>query len=633
MHRLRTTYVLLFMPLLAVATWAQSPDAWPAQAGQAPMHAEVQLIARTSSVRAGSPLDVGVLLRTDPGWHVYWKNPGQSGLPVKVEWHLPSGWSARDLRWPTPERFETGGIVTYGYSGEVLLTVALTPPPGLAPGGTVDLGAAVSWLACRVECVPGSARVSLSLPARPGSPAPDARWDQLFSASDAALPSVDQSMHVSARASAGTVILEVKGWKDAAPRGARFYPALQGMIDDVTAPATAVSGGTLRVSLKTAAGAAVPARLLGILVAGGERPARSLEIDAPVSASAGVLGVGVTGLWLALLLALLGGLILNVMPCVLPVLSLKVIALARGAQEEGTKSLRDGLLYGAGVTGSFLALGGILVGLRAAGRLIGWGFLFQDPVVVAVTAMLFFLISLNLLGVFEVGIPIGRLGSVSAGGGKRRAPGLASFLSGIFAAAVATPCTAPFMAAALGFALSQTAPVALGVFAALGIGMSAPFVVLSAFPRLGARLPRPGRWMETLRQLMGFPMLAAVVWMLFVESALTGASAVVRLAGAMVAAGFGAWAWGRWGQGERSAAAASSTRGHAGQSARRQRLSSSEPCFSPPSGPAPRVRRPSLPPPPRPGRGRRGRHGARPASTRPGSSDGPSSSISRRAGA
>jgi thiol:disulfide interchange protein len=514
---------------------------------------EVRLVARTASVMPGYPLELGVLLSMDPDWHVYWTNPGQTGLPVRVDWHLPRGWSAGNLRWPTPERFETGGIVTYGYSSQVLLTAALTPPSDLIAGSAVEMGAAVSWLACRVECIPGSSQVLLSLPVGKELPSADARWREVFSAAIAALPSADPSVHANARASAGAIVLDVKGWKGTAAHDARFYPAEQGMADDSSTPAAALSDGTLRVTLRVPAGVAAPLRLCGVLVAGGDRKAGALEIDAPVTGSTGNGGLaGVGGLWLALLLAMVGGMILNVMPCVLPVLSLKVIALARGAQENGTKSLFHGLLYGAGVIASFLALGGILVGLRSAGRLIGWGFLFQDPVVVAVTAMLFFLVSLNLLGVFEVAIPMGRLGNVAAAGARNRMPGLASFLSGLFAAAVATPCTAPFMAAALGYALSQTAPVALGVFAALGIGMSAPFVVLSAFPRLGARLPRPGRWMETLRQLMGFPMLAAVVWMLFVESALLGASSVVRLAGAMVAAGFGAWLWGRWGQGERT---------------------------------------------------------------------------------
>jgi thiol:disulfide interchange protein DsbD len=253
------------------------------------------------------------------------------------------------------------------------------------------------------------------------------------------------------------------------------------------------------------------------------------------------------GALLAILFALAGGLILNLMPCVLPVISIKVLSLVRNSREDGGSRLRHSLLFTAGVVLSFLALGGVLVGLRSAGRLLGWGFQFQDPVVVGLAALLFFLVGLNLFGVFEVGSLPARLGAAGNAAAGSRSAGLRSFASGFFAAVVATPCTAPFMGAAMGYALTSPPLMSLAIFGVLGLGLAAPYVALSLLPGLGARLPAPGRWMETLRQLMGFPMMAAVVWMLFVFAGLAGSSSVVALVGALLAAGLGAWILGRWG--------------------------------------------------------------------------------------
>ena len=257
---------------------------------------------------------------------------------------------------------------------------------------------------------------------------------------------------------------------------------------------------------------------------------------------------GIGGFLLALVLAFAGGLLLNLMPCVLPVLSLKVLSFVRSADAGRGGSLRHGLLYSAGVLISFWLIAGILVALRAGGQLLGWGFQFQDPVVVAITAAVFFLVGLNLFGVFEVGSSITAV-AARAGGGQR---GFGAFVSGLLATAVATPCTAPFMGGALGYALTRPVPVAFGIFTALALGMAAPYLVLSAFPALVRRLPKPGRWMETLRQVMGFPMMGAVIWMIFVLQALAGASGVIALLSALLVAGAGAWVWGRWGEISRS---------------------------------------------------------------------------------
>jgi len=403
----------------------------------------VELVAQSSSIRPGSPFLVAAHFRMQPGWHIYGKDPGDTGLPTAIAWELPQGFMAAELPWPRLQKFDLQGIVSSGYGGEVSLLTRITPPRTLA-GGTVTIRAHASWLACRIECTPGKADVAISLPVGPGAPLPDPRWSAL-----------------------------------------------------VAAPAPPPASG------------------------------------APF------------GFLVALALAFIGGIILNLMPCVLPVVSLKVLSFVRNSAESPGKALQHGLVFGAGVLVSFWVIAGILVALRSAGQLVGWGFQFQSPPVVAVTASLFFLIALNLFGVFEVP-------SLSVRGSVK--PGLAgSFLSGLLATAVATPCTAPFMGGALGYALSRPPAAGLGVFTALALGLAAPYVILSALPRLVARVPRPGPWMVTLRQVLAFPMLGAVIWMMYVLETQAGFPALLTLLSALLVAGLGAWIYGKWGGLERRA--------------------------------------------------------------------------------
>ncbi|MGA2975708.1 MAG: protein-disulfide reductase DsbD domain-containing protein [Spirochaetia bacterium] len=409
---------------------------------------EARLVAENESIKPGKTFTVALLLRMDPGWHVYGKNPGDSGLPTTLEWHLPAGFSAGPLQWPVAQRFETHGLITYGYSEQVLLFADITPPSGLRDINEVTLEARAEWLACKTECLPGKADLELVLPVRSMEPAADAEGEGLFRSARALLQRAGPS-----------------------------------------------SGGI--------------------------------------------------GFFLALALAFVGGLILNLMPCVLPVISLKVISLARQGVD---RSRRQGLLFLAGVLVSFWIIAAALIILRAGGQLLGWGFQLQNPVVVIIAAVIFFIIGLNLFGVFEIGSSLTRLAGFAAG----RKTGIGAFLSGLFATIVATPCTAPFMGVAIGYALSHGVPESLGVFTALGLGMASPLLALSLFPGHAGRLPKPGPWMEVLRQVMGFPMMAAVVWMLFVLAGLCGSPAVIMLLAGMLAAGLGAWIWGRWGGLERS---------------------------------------------------------------------------------
>jgi len=504
-----------------------------------------QEVAEQTSIRPGTPFTVGVSLRMDPGWHVYWKNPGDSGLPTKVSWELPAGFTAGALQWPVPERFETGGLVTYGYSGQVLLLAVITPPASLPVGQVVTVRANVDWLACTIECTPGKAAIGVSLPVGPAEPQNNLQWEEWFRSTRALIPSLLPGSRVSVHADTARVTLRTQGVD--VPAGARvgFFPAAAGAITDSAPQSVDLAGTGLTVRMNRPPGAQALPVLEGVLAVFSQGQARGYEVSAPVSPTqkgeAGQAAAAIAGFLLALALAFAGGILLNLMPCVLPVISLKVLSFVR--QSGGGSGLRHGILLTAGVLASFWLIAAVLVALRAGGRLLGWGFQFQDPIVLIITASLFFLIGLNLFGVFEIGSAFTRLGSRLAG--ARGEAG--SFFSGLLAAAVATPCTAPFMGSALGYALTHSLPAAFGVFTALALGMSAPYVLLSAFPALVARLPKPGKWMETFKQIMGFPMMAAALWMIFVFSALADSGGVIRLLAALLVSGFGAWIWGRWG--------------------------------------------------------------------------------------
>jgi thiol:disulfide interchange protein len=410
---------LCLLCLLPVESFCQSVRSGPVEA---------ELTAEPRFIEPGRAFTVTLCLRMDQGWYIYGRNPADFGLPTTLEWDLPEGFTAEAPRWPVESSIETQGVVSHGYPGQLILPVRIRAPAGLHVGDTVTLRARAGWLACRVECMPGAAELTLSLPVRSAS-------------------------------------------------------------------------GAFR---------------------------------------------GIAGLLAAVGLAFLGGLILNLMPCVLPVISLKVLSLVRRAAERGKHGAHDGVLYAAGVLLSFWLLAAVLLLLRDGGRLLGWGFQLQNAGVVVAAAVLFFLIGLNLFGVYEIGSSLTRLA------GKRA--GLGSFLSGMLATVVATPCTAPFMGVAIGYALAHTAPEAFLVFTFLGLGMALPMLVLSAFPRLLGRLPKPGPWMQVLRQAMGFLMMAAVIWMLFVLAGLADAEAVILVLGALLIAGAGAWVWGHWGGLERPVA-------------------------------------------------------------------------------
>lgn len=539
-----------------------------AAASASSRNVQVELLSPQASVQPGVPFWLALRLRHAPGWHTYWLNPGDSGLPTRMTWRLPDGFRASPFHWPAPHPIVAEPLVSLGYDGELVLLTEITPPATLALE-RVTLGGRLDWLECQEACLPGRAELDLTLPVSrtPALAVPEVA--RVVAAAQRALPADAQAWQPRAQLGAQTVALSFQPPAGHTPRSARFAPEPKEVIDYAQPQRLLrTAAGGWRLELAPAANPSRPERFTGVLVVQtDEAGTLALRVDAPVEALSGALpqaslvattgpggapaaapaadsaGASPTGLGLplALLLAFVGGLILNLMPCVLPVLSLKVMSIVHQAGGERGGAVRHGLAYSAGVLVSFWLLAGLLLALRAGGQQIGWGFQLQSPAFVVALVSLFFLIGLNLFGVFEVGLAL-----TTAGGTLTRRSGLGgAFAGGALATLVATPCTAPFMGSALGFALTQPAWASLLVFTALAIGMALPYLVLSASPRLLRFVPRPGAWMETFKQLMGFFMMGTVVVLLWVFGQQAGVLGLVTLLGALVLLALGAWIYGR----------------------------------------------------------------------------------------
>jgi len=491
--------------------------------------ARVTLVSEAAAVAPGRPFRLMLRLALAPGWHTYWTNPGDAGEAPSLELSLPDGGAAGPLAFPAPRRIPYGPLVNFGYLGEVALPLTVTSPAGAEPGRLLTVEGTARWLVCAEICIPEEGVFRLDLPVEAAA-RPDPAEAAAFRAAEAALP---RPSPFAARAGfeggRGTIELSGTGLVPGAVRDAFFFPDAPGAIDNAAPQALAVGDGALRLSLTRGAGA-VPDPLTGVVTitdAAGVRGAYAVSAT-PSAVPPDAAGPGV---WRAILLALLGGLVLNLMPCVFPVLAMKAIAVARlsGAPRAAVRG--EALAYAAGVVAAFLAVGGALVAARAAGAAAGWGFQFTAPGFVAAAAWLMLAVGLNLSGVFAVG-------GLSLGG---RA---GSFGTGALAVAVATPCTAPFMAAAIGAALALPPAPALGVFAALGVGMAGPQLALAAAPGLARLLPRPGAWMERLRGLLAFPMYGAAAWLAWVVSVQAGPDGLALLLTGAVLIAFAAWVLG-----------------------------------------------------------------------------------------
>ncbi|PZR35266.1 protein-disulfide reductase DsbD [Caulobacter segnis] len=526
-------------------------------------HIESELIAQESGVAPGGTVYVALRQKIQKDWHTYWRNPGDAGEPTKIAWTLPAGWSAGDMVWPTPIKAKLGPLLDYAYEGEVLIPVPISAPTNAQVGTTVSLTAKVSYLVCEQVCVPEDAELSLLLPVVAGAAGADPKWGGKIAEVLAKAPK-PAGLKAVFELDGQALKLAVTGapLKGADMAGAYFFPYSAKAIEHAAEQAVERGPEGLTLTLKPGydfvGGGVAPAELAGVLAlangsaweisaVAGELPAAAAGLGAPAAKSDVTPAAAPGGLLGALALAFLGGLILNLMPCVFPVLSMKAASLAGHAHHE-SKARAQGLAFLAGVLATFLALAGLLLAVRAGGAAVGWGFQLQSPLVIAGLALLMLLVALNMSGVFEIGTSIQGVGA----GASSRDGLLGAFFTGALAVVVAAPCTAPFMAGALGYALTQPAIVALGVFAALGLGFAAPFVAVAFIPAVLRRLPRPGAWMETLKKGLAFPMYGAALWLTWVFAQQAGPIALGQVLGAGVLAAFGAWIYGL-SQGRRAA--------------------------------------------------------------------------------
>lgn len=516
---------------------------------------EARLIAASTHYQPGQTLDVALQLKLIPHWHTYWRNPGDSGLPTTLKWNLPTGVSASDIHWPAPKRLPTGPLTNFGYENTALHLVKLSIPPNQQ--GTLVLAAQANWLVCAEVCIPQQARLSLSLPSGKAQASAEAAtiqaaWQQV--------PQPDPKLSALAHIQGNTlnVLVERQGEQAAdwpASSRLQYFPFTPNLIENAALQQQGLKGRLARLSIpRVPASTALEAASLGGVVVD-EHSGTSFEIAPVLSTTAPELPALAppplpasanlpSNLGIALLFAFIGGLILNLMPCVFPVLGIKVMGFARHAHQSPALLRLQGLLFLLGVLASFWVLSLLLLGLRAAGAQLGWGFQLQSPWFVTALAVLFTGLGLNLAGLFEIGTGLQNAGSEHSPGGIKRE----AFFSGVLASVVATPCTAPFLGASLGYTLSKPPAISLLVFTAMALGVAAPVVALSWMPGLIRRLPRPGPWMETFRQSMAFPMFATVVWLATVLVGQQGADAMAALLGGLLLIALGLWGYGRFGQ-------------------------------------------------------------------------------------
>ena len=522
---------------------------------------KARLLADVDAVVPGEPFRIGVELKMEEGWHTYWSFSGDAGLPIEIAWRGPAGFAAGPLQWPLPNKYEEEGSLTvYGYAAEVLLLAKAEIPSELMVGDTLRLAAEVAWLVCRELCIPGDASLTLALPVvdtrRPGNHAAQ------FARYAARVPgALDEQVEIS---------IAVRGEQDLevdlrfalgessfvqGEQAPDFYPLA---ADDFEFSTRRLAADHLVLSLKPYGDGAVES-LSGVLVYGldGEIRAGVLTLDLLAAPRSGQIGAGLLqrdfraisgatthALWVYIAFAALGGLILNLMPCVLPVISLKVLGFVKQAGEEAGRVRQLGWAFCGGIVATFLLLALVVLLVKQGGEQVGWGFQFQYPGFVMAMTALVFALALSLFGVYEILLP-GTSGDMGCLVGREGL--LGSFLNGVLATILATPCTAPFLGSALGFAFAQPAFVVIAIFLAIGIGMALPYAVLALKPAWMGLLPKPGLWMVWFKQLMGFLLMATVLWLLWVLGKQVGVEGVVWTAAFLLGLAIACWIWGQWG--------------------------------------------------------------------------------------
>jgi thiol:disulfide interchange protein len=494
---------------------------------------KAQLVADTQHIEPGQKFRLGVLYTMVPKWHIYWQYAGDAGIPTQIEWQLPPEFQAGPLQWPLPTREqEPGGLEVFDYNNEVLLFTEVQAPQQL-PAGPIELAAKSNWLVCERQCVPGDAQLSLKL--NDGGQGP-ANQDT-FAKYSASVPKTGApaGYSVSMKPSASQMVVEFAG----VPQGSRldFFPVPP---ENVVLNHGKQAGNSVVLSVD---GGAALGRLKGVAVveSNGKTDAFDVELQPGGQAAANASGpsTDLVGVLQAVAFALIGGLILNVMPCVLPVISLKIFGFVSEAGERPDKAFKLALVFSAGILGCFAVLAAIVTFFRAIGAQVGWGFQFQDYRFVLAIACLVFAFALNLFGVFELTVSAratGGLAKLAAGGGYGGA-----FFQGAFATILATPCTAPFLGTASAFAFTQPAWATFLIFFSIGIGMALPYLLLAIQPKWLRYLPKPGEWMVRLKQLLGFLLLATLLWLSWIVGRLRGADGMVELGGLLLIIGLLAW--------------------------------------------------------------------------------------------
>ncbi len=520
-----------------------------------------RLIASAVRVMPGDTVSVMLHQEIREGWHTYWKNPGDSGQETAIEWTLPDSAAVSPIHWAAPDRIEFAGLVNHGYSNSVGMISDITVPADWPRGTAFPVKAEATWLVCEKICIPESGVFDIALPTG-GETTPNNADAALFAAVRQTIPAASPWPY-SAAVAGNTITLafEAPGLSRDRLSQAHFFADQWGVIDHAAAQQLSYDAPVLRLMLKRG-DIPAPERLSGVLTlredTGGRLTRLAFAIEdatlavsaAPVSAAMPAVSGDALSLPLILVFAFLGGLLLNLMPCVFPVLAIKALGLVRHAAESRAARLQGGLAYAAGVLLAFALLGVVFLVLRAGGASIGWGFQLQNPVVVALLAYILFAVGLNLAGVFEIAGSWTGVGQSLAG----RSGTAGSFFTGILAAVVAAPCTAPFMAAALGVAFTQSGPVAMAAILMLGLGLAMPYLLLTAIPAAARLLPKPGEWMNTFKQVLAFPLFASAAWLVWVLAQQTDPDAVLATLLGMTALGFALWLFGQGGAVRRSVA-------------------------------------------------------------------------------
>jgi len=501
---------------------------------------QTTLVTKQNALVAGQPLNAGLLLEAKDGWHTYWENPGDAGMATTFTWTLPPGFTASAIDWPAPQRMTEGPLVTFSYQGKTLLPVTITPPATLDNNVTYPIKLKAEWLVCKDICVPESTELQIMLPVAPNNPLMSADAP-LFSAQNhiAAIEAPGQF-------TAGDEYLTLSIPLSALPAkniaSVLFFPREQNIVNYAAEQKFTIDKDILNLVIERAGG--MPGGNVSGIIAVTDNTGIKTHYNVTFSPSSAAATSpkrpAEDTLWFptALLFALIGGLVLNLMPCVLPVLSLKALAIAKKSGKEHRHVVFQAIAYTLGILLSFACIAGLLIALRQAGQSVGWGYQMQSPAFVGFLIYLLFMVGLSLSGLFHLPVLFGRTGP----SGEPRHTLWASFFTGILATAVATPCTAPFMASAVGAALTLPAFQSLLIFEALGFGLALPFLLICLFPHLLRFLPKPGAWMDTFKQFLAFPMYASVIWLIWVLTLQTGAGGTVLVLTGILAIVIAIWA-------------------------------------------------------------------------------------------